>query len=93
MMNVLAVLADLADEHLVRMAGVPWASYADLIRERAPRGAGETFGCEVDGVYFDVGVGVAWESIADGDVLLTAYACTDFEGRRRVERTTIVRRP
>jgi hypothetical protein len=71
-MNILAVLAELADEHLARMADVPWASYADLIRERAPRAAGETFGCEVDGVYFDVGVSVAWKNIDDGDVLLTA---------------------
>jgi len=84
-------LIQLAEEHLQRMAALPWSSYcAAIVRGKA----GETFGCEVDGVYFDVGDQARWLDQPDGDVLLMAHASTEgAHGQAmRVERDTIIRR-
>lgn len=91
-MNREGILSALAEEHLQRMAGVPWHSYcASILRGKA----GETFGCQVDGVYFDVGDQASWLDQPHGDVLLKAHASTDgADGRAMsVERDTIIRRP
>ena len=91
-MDISTVLAKIADEELERMSAVPWASYAKLIHERAPRRAGETYGCEIDGIYFDVGDYAVWQSVPDGDIVLTTFAATDHNGPQRVERSTIIPR-
>ena len=89
-MDIAALLAEMADEELRRMAAVPWASYAKLIHERAPRSAGETYGCEVEGIYFDIGVCAVWQSYVDGNIVLTTFAATDHDGAQRVERSTVI---
>ena len=89
-MDIHSVLAELAEEHLVSMSTVPWASHAKSIHARAPRRAGETFGCEIDGTYFDVGDHADWQSGPDGDIVLTAFAATEHNGPHRVERSKII---
>lgn len=91
-MNRERILIALAEEHLQRMSDVPWHSYcASILRAKA----GETFGCEVDGVYFDVGLQVRWLDQPRGDILLKAHASTDgADGRAmRLNRDTIIHRP
>jgi len=91
-MTIETTLIELAEEHLQRMAAVPWNSFcASILGGKA----GETFGCEVDGVYFDVGDQASWLDQPDGDILLKAHASTDrADGPPiRVERDTIIRRP
>jgi hypothetical protein len=94
-MEVEATLIELAEEHLARMAKVSWSEYAAAIRKRAPGNAGDTFGCEVEGVYFDVGDIERWAKKAGGDVLLTAFATTgnDAGTSRTVERTLVIAKP
>lgn len=93
MMDIPAMLAEIADEELMRMSAVSWASYADFIHERAPRRAGETYGCEIEGIYFDVGVYAVWQNVPDGDIVLTTFAATDHDGPQRVERSAVIPQP
>ena len=92
-MAVAETLVELAEEHLRRMAAVPWAAYAKSLRQGK---AGETFGCEVGGRYFDVGDQASWLEHPEGDIRLIAHATA--EGRdldpteHRVEREAIIRR-
>ena len=86
-MTIDKTLVDLAEEHLKRMAAVPWAAFADSISKGK---AGETFGCEVDGRYFDVGDQASWLEAPEGDVLLVCHAATG--GADRVERRAVIRR-
>ena len=53
--DIAASLEALAREHLSHMATLPWSVYAEAIAKRSPLPAGETFGCEIEGDYFDVG--------------------------------------
>ncbi len=94
-MDARKVLGKIADDELARMSGVPWDSYARLIYERAPRPAGETYGCDVDGAYVDVGVRAVWADAPDGDIILTAFASMEsgFDGPLRVERTATISHP
>ena len=89
-MDIAAVLAQIAEEELESMAAVPWASYARLIHERAPRTAGETYGCEIEGIYFDVGDLATWKDAVNGDIVLTCFAATDCDGPQRAERSAII---
>ena len=95
---VVDTLADLAESHLQAMSGVPWASYAEGIAERAAQGrpAGDTFGCTIDGRYYDVGDSQMWVNEEGGDIRLVSFATTyasdeDDEGQT-VERETIIPR-
>jgi hypothetical protein len=88
-----ATLVELAEDHLDTMRGVPWNAHAKSIRARWPATAGETFGCEVDDVYFDVGDNARWVDEPDGDILLTAHASAPtLDGAPRVERAVIIPR-
>ena len=82
-----ATLLELAEEHLKRMVAVPWATSAASIAEGK---AGETFGCEVDGRYFDVGDRAKWMDKPNGDILLICHAGT-ADGCR-IERQSVIRR-
>jgi hypothetical protein len=76
------------------MRAVPWNSFAQSIHRRWPASAGETFGCEVDGVYFDIGDNASWANAVDGDILLIAHATAPHQtGRPRVERSALIPRP
>ena len=95
-MDIEAKLAELAEEHLAQMAKVSWDAYAGAIRKREPISAGETFGCEIDGIYFDIGDRAEWTGERDGDIRLTAFACTDpglKENERCVERSALIKKP
>jgi hypothetical protein len=86
MSDIGATLVELADEHLARMGALPWAA---LAKSMAQGRTGETFGCEIDGCYFDVGDSIKWAHIAGGDILLTAFA--QASDGRRVERVRTLR--
>jgi hypothetical protein len=77
-MSVNETLVELAEERLTQMAPAPWSAFAAAIRKGKP---GETFGCEVDGRYFDVGDQARWLEGPEGDILLVCYAVTQGAGR------------
>ncbi len=94
--TVAETLAELAEEHLRSMATVPWAAYARSIRERAAEGrpGGDTFGCVVDGRYYDVGDSESWLDEEGGEIKLVAFATTygaDDEIEAEETRETVVR--
>ncbi|KRA56726.1 hypothetical protein ASD79_16835 [Caulobacter sp. Root655] len=93
-MDLQAILIELAEEHLDSMRRVPWDAHARSIRRRWPASAGETFGCEIDGIYFDIGDNARWVDALDGDILLIAHATNpDGVNPERVERSVIIPRP
>ena len=83
-MNLESTLAMLADEHLEKMSAVGWHNYANTLNSG---GHGETFGCEVGGVYFDVGDKFEWEAQRGGPIRLMAFAYAQGE---RAERSVIL---
>ncbi|NLR40061.1 hypothetical protein [Novosphingobium sp. ERW19] len=88
------MIAQFAAEHLEQMKGVDWASFSRHLKDRFPRTGGETFGCEEDGQYFDVGDNVAWVAEVDGDILLTAFAATQLNGQEiKDARSIVIQRP
>ncbi len=87
-MSITETLTELAEEHLARMATVSWADFAACLRNGR---AGETFGCEVDGRYFDVGDQACWLDRPEGDILLVCHAAVGDTSR--AERQTVIRRP
>lgn len=93
-MDIAGTLLELAEDHLERMAAVPWADFAKSIHEGK---SGETFGCEVDGRYFDLGDQATWLDQPGGDIRLIARASTDlpadFDAPSCIERQKIIRRP
>ena len=97
--SVMNTLAELAEEHLKTMSGVLWSAYADGIAERASEGrpAGDTFGCTVDGRYYDVGDSQSWIGEEGGDIRLVSYATTyvspDSDVGETVSREVVIRRP
>lgn len=84
-MNLELTLATLADEHLEKMSSVGWYNYAKALNEKR---RGETFGCEIDGIYFDVGDKFEWEVQTGGPIRLTAFAYTS---EQRIERSIILK--
>lgn len=86
-MDRAARLEQLADEHLQVMGGLGWDIWARAIRDRHPRPAGETFGFEEDGVYFDLADSYAWAGDPGGDIIQTIEA-SDLAGNsaKRVRR-------
>ena len=95
--TVAETLVELAEEHLHSMAKVPWAAYARSIRERAAEGrpAGDTYGCVIDGRYYDVGDSESWLDQEGGDIRLVSFATTygaDHEIEAEESRETIIRR-
>lgn len=93
-MDVHATLIELAEDHLETMRRIPWDAFAKSIRRRWPASAGETFGCEIDGTYFDIGDDARWVGAPDGDILLIAHAAAPNVGScDRVERTAVISRP
>lgn len=89
------MLERFAEEHLQTMARVPWSAYAESIQRMAPRPAGETFGCEESGIYFDIGDTATWLTTPGGDVHLVAHAACYPDGgaAQRTECSTVIRRP
>jgi hypothetical protein len=78
------VLAVMADEHLATMANVGWANASESLRKG---GHGETFGCEVDGVYCDIGDSIEWVAHPGGPIRLRVVA--QAKGKS-AERSTIL---
>ena len=92
-MDLQATLIELAEDHLDTMRGVPWTAFAHGLRPRSTRD-GETFGCEINGIYFDIGDNVRWMSKAGGDILLTCHATAPNQAAAAsVERSTVIARP
>jgi hypothetical protein len=89
-MDIEAKLVELAEEHLTRMGKVPWDDFAASIRRREPAKAGETFGCVIEGIYFDIGDNADWAGEKEGDIRLTTFATT---GSKSVERAALLRKP
>ena len=77
------------------MSAAPWESFAKSIHRQSPRTIGETFGCEVNGQYVDLGDGAQWAQEIDGDILLIAHAAaaTPAGVEHRAERSTVIVRP
>lgn len=83
--NLQSTLEMLASEHLERMVAVGWHELAEALNNN---GHGETFGCEVDGVYCDVGDSFRWEGCAGGPIRLNAHATAQGQ---TVERSRVLR--
>lgn len=93
-MDIQATLVELAEGHLDTMRRVPWNAFAKSIPRCWPASAGETFGCEIDETYFDIGDTARWVDFPDGDILLTAHATANCgAGPERVERSAVIARP
>jgi hypothetical protein len=92
------ILRKLAEEHLESMASVPWADQARSIsNQRFPDlPAGGTFGCTIDGRYYDVGDYIVWADQPNGDIRLishaTTYASSDDDTGLRFECERLIRR-
>ena len=84
-MSLQSTLAMLADEHLERMSSVGWQNYAEALDKKRH---GETFGCELDGVYFDVGDKFEWDGQSGGPIRLTAFA---YAQGQRAERSVVLK--
>ncbi|WP_257549956.1 hypothetical protein [Sphingopyxis sp. DBS4] len=92
--TVRSLVKQFATEHMHQMQNVPWDAFAKHLRERFPRSGGETFGCEEDGQYFDIGDKVEWVSELDGDIRLTAFARADCNGNSIFEElSTVIGKP
>lgn len=84
-------LEELADEHLALMGGSDWLSAAQAIRARHPRPAGETYGFEEDGRYYELSDSYSWVAEPDGDILQVIEA---FDADlNSVSRTRVIARP
>ena len=83
-MSIETVLARLAEEHLRTMAALGWTTYAASLLKG---GHGETFGCTVDDVYFDVGDRFEWVGAVGGPIRLIASA---YSADKSVERDVVL---